>query len=52
MEFWLQYVTVMFYNQKSQIPTSDANYHILESNLNMYNRILNQAIRKAKRYNF
>ena len=37
------------YYQKSQIPTADANYHILESNLKMYNRVLNKAIRKAKR---
>ena len=36
------------YYQKSQIPTTDANYHILESNLKIYNRVLNQAIRKAE----
>ena len=50
MEFWLPYVTVISFTiKKSQIPTTDANNHILESNLKMYNRVLNQAIRKAKR---
>ena len=36
------------YYQKSQIPTTDPNYLILESNLKIYNRVLNQAIRKAE----
>ena len=37
------------YYKKAKILTTDANYHILESNLKMYKRVLNQAIRKAKR---
>ena len=36
------------YYQKSQIPTTDANHHILESNLKMYSRVLNRLYGKLK----